>query len=95
MESNPQIDAHSTAWTVQVWVSWLVALGMTLGGTVLLSADWWTRGYLLMGQLFLVGSSFTLSKAVRDNHEAVKLRNRITKAKTDKLLKEYELNDVS
>lgn len=85
------LDPHTAAWSFQVWVSFLVAVAMTLGGTVLLPVDWWVKGYLLMGQLFTIGSTFTLSKSVRDNHEAAKLRNRIVKAKSDKLLKEYEL----
>jgi hypothetical protein len=92
---NAQIDPHTSAWNVQVWVSWLVAMFLVLVGTALLPAEMWTKGYLLMGQLFLVGSTFTLSKTVRDNHEASKLRNRITKAKTDKLLKEFELTDAA
>ena len=57
--------------------------------------DWWTRGYLLMGLLFTVGSSFTLSKTVRDNAESKRLRNRIKAAKTEKVLKEFELSDVA
>ncbi|MEQ1570441.1 MAG: YiaA/YiaB family inner membrane protein [Myxococcota bacterium] len=94
-QNTPQIDSHSTAWTIQVWVSWLVAMAMSLGGAMLLPVDWWIKGYLLMGQLFLVGSTFTFSKSTRDNHEAAKLRNRITKAKTDRLLKEFELTDAA
>lgn len=95
MESQPTIDPHTAAWNVQTWASFLVALAMTLGGTAVLPVEIWAKGYLLMGQLFLVGSSFTLAKTVRDNHEAEKLRNRITKAKTDKLLKEFELTEAA
>jgi hypothetical protein len=43
-----------------------------------------------MAQVFLVGSTFTLAKTVRDNHEARRLRNRISQAKTDKILREFE-----
>ena len=90
MDDNDR--GHSPAWTFQVWVSFAVAMAMTLGGTVFLPVDWWARGYLLMGQLFLVGSTFTLSKTTRDEHEARLLRNRLAKAKNDKLLKEFELH---
>ena len=48
-----------------------------------------------MAELFLVGSTFTLAKTVRDNAETRRLRNRISAAKTDKLLKEYELHDAA
>jgi hypothetical protein len=91
--NTPNIDPHTTAWTLQVWLSFAIALFATVGGTVLLPVDWWSKGYLLMGTMFTVGSTFSLSKTVRDNHEAAKLRNRIMKAKSDKLLKEFELSD--
>lgn len=34
-----------------------------------LPTDLWVKGYLAMGSLFLTGSSFTLSKTMRDNQE--------------------------
>ena len=40
--------------------------------------------------LFLVGSSFTLAKTLRDNHEALRLVNRVKSAKTERLIREYE-----
>ena len=30
----------------------------------------WIKGYLIMGLFFTIGSSFTLSKMIRDRHEA-------------------------
>lgn len=95
MEHEAGIETAAPAWTFQVWVSFIVAAGMTVGGTVLLPVDLWCKGYLLMGQLFLTGSTFTLSKTVRDNHEARRLRNRISAAKSAKLLKEFELSDAA
>jgi hypothetical protein len=94
-DKTPNIDPHTAAWSFQVWISFLVALFATLGGTILLPVEWWAKGYLLMGTLFTVGSSFTLAKTVRDNHEAAKLRNRIMKAKSEKLLKDFELSEVA
>ena len=90
---NNDIDAHSMAWNAQVWISFLVSAGMTLMGIVLLPVDLWTKGYFLMGVLFLTGSSFSLAKTVRDNQETARLRNRIQAAKTDKILKEFELHE--
>ena len=88
-------EANTLAWTVQVWMSFGVAVVMTAIGTYALPVDVWVKGYMVMAELFLVGSTFTLSKTVRDNHEQRRLRNRITAAKTDKLLKEYELTDAA
>ena len=92
MDNPRNIEPHTSAWNAQVWISFLVAIGMLVFGTVWLPVDIWAKGYMLMGEMFVVGSTFNLAKTVRDNHEAASLRNRITKAKADKLLKEYELD---
>ena len=88
-------DAHTTAWNVQVWVSWIVSTGATLGGGYFLPVDPWMKGYMLLGTLFMLGATFTLAKTVRDNHEARRLRNRINRAKADKLLKEFEMSETA
>jgi hypothetical protein len=90
---DPSERQNTMAWVVQVWASFAVALGLTLAGTLMLPVDWWARGYLLMGELFLVGSTFTLAKTTRDEHEARLFRNRLAKAKSEKLLKEFEINN--
>lgn len=94
-EQLPSIDRHTAAWTLQVWLSFLISLTMLTGGIAISPTDLWVKGYLAMGTLFVVGSTFSLAKTVRDNHEAEMLRNRVTRAKTDKLLKEFELTDAA
>ena len=44
--------------------------------------------YLILSNVFLVGSAFTLAKTVRDEHEARCLARRIDEARTEKLLME-------
>lgn len=83
-------EVNTTAWTVQVWLSFILAMGMTALGIAFLPVDAWVQGYMLMAQVFLVGSTFTLAKTVRDNHEARRLRNRISQAKTEKILRDFE-----
>jgi hypothetical protein len=78
------------AWIFQSWVAFAISFGMTLVGIVWLPVDRWTRGFLAMGLLFTVSACFTLAKTVRDNHEAAKFINRITGAKAEKLLQEFE-----
>ena len=81
---------HSMAWLSQVWITWFVAFGATLIGVVLLPIDVWMKGYLLMGTLFTVGSTMTLSKTVRDNHEAAKVHSVINDARLEKILAEHD-----
>ncbi len=52
------------------------------------SADLWVKGYLTMASVFMLGASFTLSKTLRDEHEAKRLANRIDDAKAERLLME-------
>jgi len=59
-------------------------------GIVYLPVDRWVRGFLAMGLLFTINACFTLAKTVRDNHEAGKFINRLTGAKAEKLLQEFE-----
>jgi hypothetical protein len=48
------------------------------------------QGFLAMGTLYLVASTFTFAKTVRDEFEGQKLINKLAEARAEKLLKEYE-----
>jgi len=84
------VSKHTSAWKFQVWISFLISLTMTIAGIVYLSVDPWVKGYLLMGFIFTIGSCFGLAKTIRDDFEANQIIHRITQAKTEKILKEYE-----
>lgn len=83
-------NQHTGAWRFQVWASFLVSVVLTLGGIFYLPVDFWIKGYLAMGILFMIGSCFSLAKTVRDDHEAQDFVNRVQKAKTEKILTEFE-----
>jgi hypothetical protein len=78
----------TAAWRFQVVAAFAVALGLTTGGVLYLPVDVWTKGYLLMGVYFTVSSCFGLAKSLRDSHESQQLVNKITEAKTEKILRE-------
>lgn len=77
---------HSSAWVSFTYLSFAGAALMVGIGIFFLPLDWWSRGYLAMGVIMLVQSSVTLTKTVRDQHEAAKLVNRIEDARTERLL---------
>ncbi len=54
-------------------------------GIWFLPVDVMVKGYMLMANVFLVGSAFTLAKTLRDEHEARRLANRLDEARTEKL----------
>ena len=94
MHTN-EIDANTAAWNFQVWASFLMSMALMIGGILFLPVTPWVQGYMLMGLMFTVGSTFSLSKTVRDNAETKRLRNRMSAAKTDKILRDFELNDAA
>ena len=76
-----------------VWISFAVSMFAMLVGVYSLPVEFWIKGYMGIGMFFCVGSSFTLAKTVRDNHEAKKLINRVSEVKTERMLHEFELKD--
>jgi len=75
---------------VQVWLSFAVAVFVTGTGIYYLPVDGWTRAFLAMGLLFCIGSTFSLSKTVRDLHESGALTKRIDDARVSKLIAEHD-----
>ena len=82
----------SAAWQLFVWVNFTLACMATGFGVLFLPIDFWFKGYMAMGLLFTVGSTFSLAKSIRDEHEAKKLINKIQQVKTEKMLKDFEMN---
>ena len=85
----------SPAWILFCYVSFATALAMMLGGILFLSTDLAMRLYFIMGTIFLVGSSITLTKTMRDQHESGKLFNKIEEAQAERLLKEYHARQIA
>ncbi len=79
---------HSSAWVSFTYASFAGAAFMVGIGIFFLPLDWWSRGYLAMGVIALVQSCVTMTKTIRDQHEAAKLVNRIEDARTERLLME-------
>ncbi len=86
-----QSPKDSPAWIAFVWISFAVSSALMVFGIWYLPVDNWVKGYFAMGFFFTIGSSFSLSKTLRDLHESRRLINRIVDAKTEKILHDYEL----
>lgn len=81
--------SDSASWILFTKMSFLVSLGAMALGISMLPLDMWARGYLGMGLFFLVSSTISASKTLRDKHEFDRIINRVEEAKTEKILKEY------
>ncbi|MFL5127430.1 MAG: YiaA/YiaB family inner membrane protein [Microvirga sp.] len=83
---NPQAAQHSQSWVTFTYASFLTSLAMVIAGILFMPLDTWIKGYFAMGVVMLVQSCITVTKTVRDVHEARRLMNRIEDAKTERLL---------
>jgi hypothetical protein len=86
----------TSAFYVQAAISFGVsAMGMLVGVAYLPVAGW-TRSFLAIGLLYTVTSTFTLSKCVRDQHEANSVVHRVDEARLERFLSEHDpLNAVA
>jgi hypothetical protein len=89
--STPLRPRTTTAFFVQSAISFSVSLGVTIIGITYLHESRWIRAFLALGLLYVVTSSFTLAKCVRDRQEEVAVVSRVDQARLDKLLAEQDL----
>ncbi|RBO86983.1 hypothetical protein DFR74_112160 [Nocardia puris] len=88
--STPNASPKSTsAYVAQAAIAFGVSLFGAGVGIFYLPLDVWQRGFMAMSVLFLVTSSFTLAKVVRDQHEANSTTHRIDAARLEKLMAEH------
>lgn len=89
MSTTQATRLNSPEWLFFVKSSFVLSVCAMFAGIVFLPVDMTTKSFFAMGTLFLVGSTFTLSKTVRDEFENDKLVNRLADAKAEQILKEY------
>ena len=63
-----QVDTAS--WVMTVWVAFAAAFLLTAWGLWRMNIPDWQKSFMVVAWLFLVSSTFTLAKTVRDKHEA-------------------------
>ncbi len=83
----PQKDTN--AWIFQVWASFMIAISSMAVGIFYLPVDNWVKGYMGMGLVFTIGSSFSLAKTLRDQKEAENILARVDEARVEKILAEH------
>jgi hypothetical protein len=81
---------QTPAFFLQAMLSFVVSVVAVLGGIAYLPVDAWTRAFLIVGVLYAITSSFTLSKCVRDQHDTQAVIHRVDEARLDKFLAEHD-----
>jgi hypothetical protein len=93
IDGNNSLRYDSPAWLFFVKISFTCSLAGMIFGIAVMPVEIWMRGYMILGTLFLVGSTFTLAKTMRDEFENNKLVNQIAQARAEKLLQEYGVKE--
>jgi len=88
--TNPGSSKNTNAFFAQAGISFAIALFAVMVGILYLPVDPWIRAFLALGSLFLVTSSFTLAKCVRDAQEGALLASRLDQARVERILAEHD-----
>jgi hypothetical protein len=70
LRDNRDGQVDTFGWIATVWVGFGAAVTLTGWGLWRMSIVEWQKGYMLVSWLFLVSTTFTLAKTVRDKHDA-------------------------
>ncbi len=81
---------NSPSWMFFVRINFAISMASMFVAILLSPIEILVQGFLAMGTLYLVASTFTFAKTVRDEFEGQKLINKLAEARAEKLLKEYE-----
>jgi len=90
MQEMNDLNLNSASWMFFVKACFAISLIAMGCGIVIIPVEIWVKGYLAMGTLLVIASSIMLSKTLRDEHEGKKIINRISEARTQRILKEAE-----
>ena len=88
--SQPNPSKNTPAFFAQAAISFGVALLGLCFAVLYMPGDPWMRAFMGMTTLFLVSSSFTLAKVIRDNQEGQTVVSRLDQARIDKILAEHD-----
>ena len=87
--NDTTIQSNSTSWLFFIKFSFSVAIISMAIGISFMPGGILVQGYFAICALFLVSSTITLSKTLRDEHESQRLISRVNEAKTNKILNEF------
>ena len=81
---------HTAAFYAQAAISFAVSFGAVLVGIAYLPGDGWMRSFLAVSVLYVVTSSFTLAKCVRDHQEQNRVVQRVDEVRLEKFLADHD-----
>ncbi|GAA2207256.1 YiaA/YiaB family inner membrane protein [Nonomuraea monospora] len=88
--TKPIQPTQTTAFYVQAVLSFAVSLTSVVIALIYLPTEGWIKAFLGLGLLYVVTSTITLCKVVRDRQELSEVSNRVDQARLDKLLTQHD-----
>ncbi|WP_043638469.1 YiaA/YiaB family inner membrane protein [Nonomuraea candida] len=88
--TKPIQPTQTTAFYVQAILSFVISLTSVVIALAYLPTAGWIRAFLGLGLLYVVTSTVTLCKVVRDRQEQSEVSKRVDQARLDKLLAEHD-----
>lgn len=88
--ARPPSNKSTFAFELQSVISFCIGLIAVTIAVWNIPADPWIRGFLGVGILYLVTSTFTLAKVIRDRQESSTVLNRVDQARLEKLLADHD-----
>ena len=89
--TNIEVQPKQTAaFYLQAALSFAVSLASVCLGVAYLPVDGWMRAFLGMGVLYIVTSTFTLAKCVRDQQEVNRVVHRVDEARLERFMAEHD-----
>ncbi|WP_338848665.1 YiaA/YiaB family inner membrane protein [Massilia sp. W12] len=70
LRDNQHEKVDTPIWRILIWIGFAASLGMLTWGLMSMALQDWQLAYLLVSGLFMLSSAFTVSKTIRDKHEA-------------------------
>lgn len=90
MKQADLLNQNSPGWIWFVKISFGIALAALAVAIVFLPTNVWIKGYLAMGSMFAVATSFILSKTMRDEFEARKIVHQLSEARAERMLRDVD-----
>ncbi|MFI6506377.1 YiaA/YiaB family inner membrane protein [Streptosporangium sp. NPDC050855] len=88
--TRPVKNTTTTAFYAQAVISFGLSVTALAIGITYLPVTVWVRSFMALGLLYVVTSTFTLAKCVRDRNEEAAVVSRVDQARLDKLLAEHD-----
>lgn len=88
--TSPVPAKNTAAFYLQAAISFGVSVLSVGVAIAYLPVGSWIRAFLALGLLYVVTSSFTLAKCVRDQQESTAVVSRVDQARLEKLLADHD-----